>query len=471
MSAIVINNLSKRQGKQEVLSDLNLEVLDGEIFSLLGLKNSGKTTLARILMGYLKSNKNNVKIYDMDSFKESKEIKEITSFVPEDTLLNSNAKCSSILKKTLNAHNLQNTEDIDNICDYFNFDYSFRISDLEPRELKLFAIINAFITKPRLLILDNPCTNLNRGDIDKLFSYVKNLNETEGLTVFILTDSLKEARKYSTRIAYLHDGKIADVEYNNISASGDKVLRIKEYRGNLNYFTSIGARVIKDADEETILYYDKSLPELSKVIYEETLNNYILEDATLEDKISAYYSGDNLSTRAPKKEPQVNKEKLETKTLTETLLNDSVEKPDQNISLDEESTTSINTENTDFTLGEDKKDKIHNTQTNLFVDEPVVEEKDIENSTDVNSSIDASEKELLDSSSQENKETFDDLNKDLDDSSQETKTYTNILSSDNVDYAKNDSTDTPNKDKGGQKWFLTWNLNLISQKLLHGPLF
>ncbi len=451
MSAIVINNLSKRQGKQEVLSDLNLEVLDGEIFSLLGLKNSGKTTLARILMGYLKSNKNNVKIYDMDSFKESKEIKEITSFVPEDTLLNSNAKCSSILKKTLNAHNLQNTEDIDNICDYFNFDYSFRISDLEPRELKLFAIINAFITKPRLLILDNPCTNLNRGDIDKLFSYVKNLNETEGLTVFILTDSLKEARKYSTRIAYLHDGKIADVEYNNISASGDKVLRIKEYRGNLNYFTSIGARVIKDADEETILYYDKSLPELSKVIYEETLNNYILEDATLEDKISAYYSGDNLSTRAPKKEPQVNKEKLETKTLTETLLNDSVEKPDQNISLDEESTTSINTENTDFTLGEDKKDKIHNTQTNLFVDEPVVEEKDIENSTDVNSSIDASEKELLDSSSQENKETFDDLNKDLDDSSQETKTYTNILSSDNVDYAKNDSTDTPNKDKGGQK--------------------
>lgn len=451
MSAIVINNLSKRQGKQEVLSDLNLEVLDGEIFSLLGLKNSGKTTLARILMGYLKSNKNNVKIYDMDSFKESKEIKEITSFVPEDTLLNSNAKCSSILKKTLNAHNLQNTEDIDNICDYFNFDYSFRISDLEPRELKLFAIINAFITKPRLLILDNPCTNLNRGDIDKLFSYVKNLNETEGLTVFILTDSLKEARKYSTRIAYLHDGKIADVEYNNISASGDKVLRIKEYRGNLNYFTSIGAKVIKDADEETILYYDKSLPELSKVIYEETLNNYILEDATLEDKISAYYSGDNLSTRAPKKEPQVNKEKLETKTLTETLLNDSVEKPDQNISLDEESTTSINTENTDFTLGEDKKDKIHNTQTNLFVDEPVVEEKDIENSTDVNSSIDASEKELLDSSSQENKETFDDLNKDLDDSSQETKTYTNILSSDNVDYAKNDSTDTPNKDKGGQK--------------------
>lgn len=451
MSAIVINNLSKRQGKQEVLSDLNLEVLDGEIFSLLGLKNSGKTTLARILMGYLKSNKNNVKIYDMDSFKESKEIKEITSFVPEDTLLNSNAKCSSILKKTLNAHNLQNTEDIDNICDYFNFDYSFRISDLEPRELKLFAIINAFITKPRLLILDNPCTNLNRGDIDKLFSYVKNLNETEGLTVFILTDSLKEARKYSTRIAYLHDGKIADVEYNNISASGDKVLRIKEYRGNLNYFTSIGARVIKDADEETILYYDKSLPELSKVIYEETLNNYILEDATLEDKISAYYSGDNLSTRAPKKEPQVNKEKLETKTLTETLLNDSVEKPDQNISLDEESTTSINTENTDFTLGEDKKDKIHNTQTNLFVDEPVVEEKDIENSTDVNSSIDASEKELLDSSSQENKEAFDDSNKDLDDSSQETKTYTNILSSDNVDYAKNDSTDTPNKDKGGQK--------------------
>ena len=103
MSAIVINNLSKRQGKIEVLSNFNLEVLDGEIFSLLGMENSGKTTLARIIMGFLKPNKGTVNIYNMDSFKESREIKESTSFVPEESLLQTNMRSSSILFKFLES--------------------------------------------------------------------------------------------------------------------------------------------------------------------------------------------------------------------------------------------------------------------------------------------------------------------------------------------------------------------------------
>mgnify|MGYP005914922251 CR=1 FL=1 len=74
MSAIVINDLTKGKGKDKILSNLNLEILDGEFFSLLGTDKSGKTTLARLLMGYLKASSGSIKLYDMDSFKESKEI-------------------------------------------------------------------------------------------------------------------------------------------------------------------------------------------------------------------------------------------------------------------------------------------------------------------------------------------------------------------------------------------------------------
>lgn len=435
MSAIVINDLSKHQGKTEILTSLNLEVLDGEIFSLLGMKDSGKTTLARILMGYLKPNSGSVSVYDMDSFKESKEIKESVSFVPEDSLLNSNMKSSVVLKKTLNAHNLQNTEDIDTLCDYFNFNERQRVSDLEPRDLKLFAIINALIVKPRLIILDNPCTNLNQSDIDKLFSYIKNLNESEGLSVLILTDSLKEARKYSTRIAYLHDGKIADVEYNNVSVSGDKVLKIKEYRGNLNYFTSIGARVIKDTDSETVLYYDKNLTNLSKVIYEEALENYTLEDANLEDKIIAYYSGENKSTRKENIEQTSDVKNPETDTISQTVL-----QPETLDTKDDTTETVIESSTEEFTLGAENVDSIHNTQTNLFVDE-IKTKEDEKLESDEESSKDT--EETVSQTASEDFKEKDNMN--------ETKTYTNILSSKNVDYAKNEEDQTPGEEKGGEQ--------------------
>ena len=373
MSAIVINDLTKGKGKEKILSNLNLEILDGEFFSLLGTENSGKTTLARIIMGYLKPGRGSIRVYDMDSFKESKEIKETVSFVSEDMIFDSKIKSYALLKKTLNAHGLSNTEDIDVLCDYFDFNSNLRICDLRDRERKLFSIINALVIKPRLIILDKPTKFLEDKDVDKLFSYIKRLNESEGLTVLLLSDSLREAKKYSSRIAYLSDGKIQDTEYNNVKAAGDKVLKIDSYRGNLNYFTSIGARIIKDEEDESILYFDGALPELSKVIYEEGLENYVLEDAKLSDKVNAYYKGENAKlprrkTPAPEKEIIENPtEKISENTLETSEINGMTE-----------NTIKINEAENNFSevegvnLENSEKDIIHNTKTNLFVDEDKV---------------------------------------------------------------------------------------------------
>ncbi|WP_062551438.1 ATP-binding cassette domain-containing protein [Peptoniphilus phoceensis] len=368
MSAIVINDLTKGKGKDKVLRNLNLEILDGEFFSLLGTDKSGKTTLARLLMGYLKASSGSIKLYDMDSFKESKEIKESVSFVPEDMIYDSKIKSFALLKKTLNAHNLSNTEDIDILCDYFDFNSNLRVCDLRDKERKLLAIINALVIKPRLLILDSPSKFLEEKDIERLFSHIKKLNEQENLTILLLSDSLREAKKYSSRIAYLSEGKVQDIEYNNVKASGDKVLRITSFRGNLNYFTSIGARILKDEEEETVLYFDGPLPELSKVIYEEGLENYVLEDAKLSDKVNAYYKGENA------KLPRKNQEKIKVQNKDIKLEKDNTVEATSINGVTEE-TVKLNDAEKEFNTIEGveakeiEKDTVHNTKTNLFVDE------------------------------------------------------------------------------------------------------
>ena len=113
MSAILIDNLTKRSRRETLLDNLNLEVLDGEFYTLLGTKDSGKETLTKILMGILKANSGQALIYDMDTFKESKEIKESVSFVSKEIFLPDNMRAMSVFKKTLASHNLKSTEDID----------------------------------------------------------------------------------------------------------------------------------------------------------------------------------------------------------------------------------------------------------------------------------------------------------------------------------------------------------------------
>lgn len=293
MSAIVINDLTKRMGKKKIFQNLNLEVLEGEFFALLGLDEAGKTTIARILFNYLKPAKGQVNIFDMDCAKDSKLIKESVSYIPEDVVFNENIKAISLLKSTLRLHNLQNTEEMERLIELFNFDSRLKLIDMDENEKKVFAVINALITKPRLIVIDEPSKGLTNEQIAILFNHLKELKATEGLTVFMLTNSLMDAQRYCDRAAYLFDGKIKDVEYLNDKVSNDKLIRIHKNIIDINPFTSIGAILLKKSPYETTFYFDKDMNMLSKVISQHMIDDYTIENSSLKEKIAAYYDTDN----------------------------------------------------------------------------------------------------------------------------------------------------------------------------------
>ncbi|WP_036728803.1 ATP-binding cassette domain-containing protein [Peptoniphilus mikwangii] len=290
MSAIVISELTKRMGKKRIFSDLNLEVIDGEFFALLGLEGSGKTTLSKILFNFLKPTKGKATIYDMDCVRDSKNIKESVSIIPEDIIFQENIKVSTMLKRTLSLHNLKNTDDIATLTEYFNLNSRLRLLEMNENEKKLFLIINALITKPRLLIIDEPSKYLNSNQVGKLFEYLNTLKVDEGLTVFILTQSLVEAQRYCDRAAYLYNGQIKEVEFLSDKIANDKIIKIYSPLNDLSPFVNIGAKIIKDENKDKILYYDKDMKILSRVIAESCIDNYSIENSSLYDKILAYFN-------------------------------------------------------------------------------------------------------------------------------------------------------------------------------------
>ena len=295
MSAIVVSGLTKKFRRDLVFNDFNLEVFDGEIFSIMGMEGSGKTTLARILFHFLKPNRGNVRIFDMDGQKESKSVKEFTGYVPEDVWIYDNLKPMAIFKNTLAFHGLKNTDDIQSLMEYFELDNRHKFSDLTDSERKRVAIINALITKPKLLVLDNPSKNLSHAMLDKLFTHIKRLQSSEGLTVLLLTDDMSIGQRYGDRGAYLAGGRLTGIEYLKDKKNNDKILRIFDELINVNAFEEVGASLLKDESGDVEFFYDGYLPTLTTVLHQQKVKNYVLEDAELEDKVEIFKSGKDLN--------------------------------------------------------------------------------------------------------------------------------------------------------------------------------
>lgn len=298
MSAIVVNELTKKFRRNLVFNDFNLEVFDGEIFSIMGMEGAGKTTLARILFHFLKPNKGTIRIFDMDGQKESKSVKEFTGYVPEEVWMYDNLKPMAIFNHTLAFHGLKNTDDIQSLMEYFELDNRHKFADLTDSERKRVAIINALIAKPKLLVLDNPSKDLSRAMLDKLFTHIKRLQSSEGLSVLLLTDDLAIGQRYGDRGAYLSGGRLTGIEYLKDKKNNDKVLRIFDELIDVGAFEEIGATLLKDESGDVEFFYDGYLPTLTTVLHQQKVKNYVLEDAVLENKVEIFKSGRSVSGRS-----------------------------------------------------------------------------------------------------------------------------------------------------------------------------
>lgn len=292
MSAIVVSELTKKFRRQLVFNNFNLEVFDGEIFSVMGLSGSGKTTLARILFNFYKPNRGSVTVFDMSAQKEAKSVKEFTSYIPEDVWIYDNLKPVALFKHTLAFHGLKNTDDIQSLMEYFELDNKHKFIDLTDSERKRVAIVNALITKPKLLIIDNPTKDLNHAMMDKLFTHLKRLQRSEGLSVLLLTDDLSVGQRFGDRGAYISGGRLVGLEYLKEKKNNDKVLRIFDELVSVPAFESIGCELIKDESGDIQFFYDGYLPTLTTVLHQEKIKNFTLEDALLENKINSFEYGD-----------------------------------------------------------------------------------------------------------------------------------------------------------------------------------
>lgn len=200
-----------------ILKDINLEIEQGAFVSIMGPSGSGKSTLLNIIGMLDQASEGdyifeNTSVFPLKEKQRSQLYKENIGFVFQAYHLIDELTVYENIETPLLYHNIKQSERqamVADILDRFNI---VGKKDLFPSQLsggqqQLVGVARAIITKPKLLLADEPTGNLNSSQGEEIMELFKKLNQENGTTIIQVTHSEKNAA-YGNKVIELLDGRI-----------------------------------------------------------------------------------------------------------------------------------------------------------------------------------------------------------------------------------------------------------------------
>ncbi|MGH8069150.1 MAG: ABC transporter ATP-binding protein [Candidatus Entotheonellia bacterium] len=212
---IVADQLSKRYGARLAADRVSFGVRAGEVMGLLGPNGSGKTTILRILAGYLRPSSGTARVAGFDVVAEGLEARRYVGYVPEDVPLYTHMRVDEFLAfmgrlKGLTGRPLQ--DGMASVCERLALSRvrHMVIGKLSRGYRQRVAIAQALLNNPPLLILDEPTNGLDPHQIIEIRELIRALATTQ--TILVTSHILGEIEKVAHRVAILLDGRLLAVQ-------------------------------------------------------------------------------------------------------------------------------------------------------------------------------------------------------------------------------------------------------------------
>ncbi len=207
--AIEARKLTKKYGKKSAVKELDLEIKNGELFSLLGTNGAGKTTTIKMLSTLILPTDGEIRIMDFDSKKDKVKIQEIINVSPQETAIAPNLSVLENLDFMAGVYELKHKKDkIKELTQLFKLDEVLKqkAKTLSGGWQRKVSIALALINNPQILFLDEPTLGLDVLARRELWDIIK---ELKGRTTIILTTHyMEEAENLSDRIGIMAEGSL-----------------------------------------------------------------------------------------------------------------------------------------------------------------------------------------------------------------------------------------------------------------------
>jgi len=209
MSAVAVEGVWKYYGDYPALREVELQAQPGACLALIGRNGAGKTTLLRIIGGFSKAGRGQVKIFGNDP--RETETRRRVGFIGHGISVYDELSALENLSLFGRLYNLPNPRAA--AMEWLDRTGLARVKDGLVREFsrgmrQRLAVARAFLHQPSVLLLDEPFTALDDRAIAVLQGLLKGAL-AEGKTVVMSTHQLREALELATEVALLNRGKIA----------------------------------------------------------------------------------------------------------------------------------------------------------------------------------------------------------------------------------------------------------------------
>lgn len=218
MAYIKLRDISKSLNGRDVLSGLSLEIDKNMIFGILGPSGSGKTTLLRILCGLETPSSGRISINDESIFDSKKKInippeRRNMAMVFQDFALWPHLTVEKHIDFVLRARKITESRRKSLIQEYLELLQMGGKADSYPGELsggekQRVAIIRALAQEPRILLLDEPFSNLDQILKDDFKKEIKSLQHRFKATILYVTHNYLDLIDMTDKIAVMQNGKI-----------------------------------------------------------------------------------------------------------------------------------------------------------------------------------------------------------------------------------------------------------------------
>jgi ABC-2 type transport system ATP-binding protein len=208
-----VRNLTKRFAAGVAVDDISFEVCAGEIFAFLGPNGAGKTTTIRMLTTVLAPTSGLIELDGLNLANRKRTARERFGIVFQDPSLDQdltaweNLDLNGALYRVARRLRRERAEALLRAFDLWDRKDSY-VREFSGGMKRRLEIACALLHTPRILFLDEPTLGLDPQTRNQLWTHVRELNRTEGVTVFLTTHYMDEADRVASRIAVIDHGKI-----------------------------------------------------------------------------------------------------------------------------------------------------------------------------------------------------------------------------------------------------------------------
>lgn len=212
MNAIELTNIVKKYKDKTVVNNINLNIKEGELFSLLGTNGAGKTTTIKMISTLIKQNSGTIKVLGYDTIKDYKIIRNKINVSPQETAVAMNLTVYENLDFMANVYQIENKKDkIDNLIKTFKLEEVLKqkAKTLSGGYMRKLSIAISLINDPKILFLDEPTLGLDVLSRKELWNTINTLKGK--ITIILTTHYMEEAESLSDRIGIMANGNIVEV--------------------------------------------------------------------------------------------------------------------------------------------------------------------------------------------------------------------------------------------------------------------